>query len=339
MLARIQEESIKVIQAGSKQIKPSYSNFSSTTSTFKGASSAANLPLLPAPSIKAKPLSARRLSHKEIEEKSLKEECFVCTEIYVRGHQYKNRQLFSIELIAEDEVQDDANEAMLENDYTPCISLNAIMGVSSYSTMRVKGSIGTKPLHILIDSGSTYNFLDANLAQKIKCPLKLVNEMHITVADGYRIACSQLCENFKWMMQGNWFATDVMVIPLINYDMVLGIQRLQTLIVIVWNFKNLTMKFKVGEKVFELRGSGSNAMTLCSAEKMNFQCQKAKYEQIANPGLLQPLPVPNYIFTDISIDFISGLPKSQGKDCICVVIDRLTKYGHFIPLSHPFSAA
>ncbi|KAD7479936.1 hypothetical protein E3N88_03072 [Mikania micrantha] len=69
------------------------------------------------------------------------------------------------------------------------------------------------------------------------------------------------------------------------------------------------------------------------------ECQRAKYEPIANPGLLQPLPVPNYIFTDISMDFISGLPKSQGKDCIWVVVDRLTKYGHFIALSHPFSAA
>lgn len=42
-------------------------------------------------------------------------------------------------------------------------------------------------------------------------------------------------------------------------------------------------------------------------------CQKNKSEHIPYPGLLQPLPIPDIAWTHISMDFIEGLPKSQGK--------------------------
>jgi hypothetical protein len=67
-------------------------------------------------------------------------------------------------------------------------------------------------------------------------------------------------------------------------------------------------------------------------------CQRAKTENNQYPGLLAPLPIPNMAWTFISMDFIEGLLKSNNKNVILVVVDRLTKYSHFIPLSHPFPA-
>jgi hypothetical protein len=58
-------------------------------------------------------------------------------------------------------------------------------------------------------------------------------------------------------------------------------------------------------------------------------CQKVKHQLCKYLGLLQPLPIPQHSWSDISIDFIEGLSISNGYSVILVVVDRFTKYSHF----------
>ena len=66
--------------------------------------------------------------------------------------------------------------------------------------------------------------------------------------------------------------------------------------------------------------------------------QQAKPERVKYPGLLLPLPVPKQAWQTVSLDFISGLPPTSKGNCILVVVDKLSKYAHFMVLKHTFTA-
>lgn len=66
--------------------------------------------------------------------------------------------------------------------------------------------------------------------------------------------------------------------------------------------------------------------------------QRNKTKAWSPAGLLQPLPIPELILENWTMDFIEELSKAGGYDSIKVVVDRLSKFGNFLMLKHPFTA-
>ncbi|MCO5600479.1 hypothetical protein L7F22_054592 [Adiantum nelumboides] len=68
-------------------------------------------------------------------------------------------------------------------------------------------------------------------------------------------------------------------------------------------------------------------------------CQKTKFDRGKQPGLLQPLPIPDSPWESISMDFIFGLPKSiHGNTGIWTIVDRFSKQAYFIPVKKTIKA-
>lgn len=84
--------------------------------------------------------------------------------------------MYSVEVIMDDfEVEEEevvqAPNEVVHLEECPQISLNALCGNNNFQTMRVKGVKGRNSLHILIDSGSTHDFLDIQTAKKLGCAI------------------------------------------------------------------------------------------------------------------------------------------------------------------------
>ena len=95
--------------------------------------------------------------------------------------------------------------------------------------MKIKGHINNNNVTVLIDSGSTHNFVNVNLAKIFNLFIRPVPNMKVMVVDGKKIDNVGKCHKVKLQMQEYNLESDFLAVPLGGIDVVLGIQWLQTL--------------------------------------------------------------------------------------------------------------
>ncbi|XP_062153129.1 uncharacterized protein LOC133861362 [Alnus glutinosa] len=201
-----------------------------------------------------KPIPSRRLSPAEMQDRRSKGLCFNCDDKFIPGHRCK--KLFVIEGIYTKEeegaeAEDHDNQEWFREQ--PIISLQALTGTPNPHTMRVGGYLGNLRVIVLMDSGSTHNFLNPQIAHQLGLKPK-EGGMNVTMANREKISCTGLCTLVLIWLQGEPFLVDFFILTMDVCEVVLGTQWLRTLGPIWWDFTILLMRFKWKINELELRG-------------------------------------------------------------------------------------
>ncbi|XP_026419514.1 uncharacterized protein LOC113315452 [Papaver somniferum] len=246
----------------------------STTSQFKK-------PLLP--------MGKKLLTIEEQRERQAKGLCYNCDEQYKRGHVYVQPRLLVLEVDPStvDEKEDKPNEEVAEEEFKttesfqdpvqPAISLHSLMGSSFPKTMRLDGYTKSQPLRILIDSGSTHNFLLPRWANHCGYPVSSADKaLQVTVGNGTQLPTKGYCPKVQLTLQNHSFTIDFHLLEIGGYDAVLGVQWLRTLGPIIWDFSKLTMQFTINDSAVLLQGNNySSVMMMDSVPMQNLLCRES----------------------------------------------------------------
>jgi len=121
----------------------------------------------------------------------------------------------------------------------PTISCNALAGITTPQTLKIEGHIKKKKVIVLIDLGGTHNFIHCKIVKELNCFLYPTPKCQVMVANRGTINFSGKCDNMLSM--GEYFLNNPMVsIPMGGANVVLGVQWLQSLGTITFNFQELS---------------------------------------------------------------------------------------------------
>jgi hypothetical protein len=79
----------------------------------------------------------------------------------------------------------------------PIISINDFTGFSAPQNLKIIGYIKHRKVIILVDSGSTHNFIHRHISQETNFYIRAINNFQIMISNGGSMKCGGLCENVR----------------------------------------------------------------------------------------------------------------------------------------------
>jgi hypothetical protein len=206
-----------------------------------------------------------------MEERRRKGLCYSCDAKWTRGHVCQVPKLFLIEVADQEEEEGGKTASQAEED----------PGEFFLEKFReIVGIIWFRKAIILIDSGSTHNFVDVKLAAALGIQPIGQDGIKVKIANGQEVASLGKSREVEVKMQGYIFRTEFVILPLAGCDAILGIQWLRTLGPILWDFTQLEMRFRY-------EGTGCTLCGLRQGSRMSWEeGDSFKLSKLERKGIL-----------------------------------------------------
>lgn len=160
--------------------------------------------------------------------------CIKCAEKWHRDHKCPDsvqlhvlQEVFDLLQLEEEPVDEEVASQHHSEQLFCALSDSAVSGTEGPRTMKFQGSIQGLPILILIDSGSSHTFISSTVASKLSGHSQLPAPIGILVANGNYLQCTTQLLQAEWLVQGCCFQTDMKIIPLSHYDLIVGMDWLE----------------------------------------------------------------------------------------------------------------
>jgi hypothetical protein len=214
----------------------------------------------------ATPLKIQKLTQAEMAKRQLKGLCYNCDDKYFLKNKCKEQRIFMV--VTEDISEEDVVVPPMEElpppsnltlpsdppNVDPVISLNSLNGFFTPQTLKLISYIKNRKFIILMDSGSTHNFIHHQISQEVNRYIRVVNNFQIMIVNGGSMKCARRCENVQLQIGQYHLKYHIFSIDMGGYDIVLGVEWLHTVGPILMDFKDLTMQFQQEGQEYKFQG-------------------------------------------------------------------------------------
>jgi hypothetical protein len=309
------------------------------------------------PTTPSTPLKIQKLTKVEMDERQLKGLCYNCDDKYFPGHKCTEQNIFMA--ISEDILEEDVETPVVSEspeitdmtppsnppEVEPVISLNALTGFSTPQTLKLISYIKHQKVIILVDSGSTHNFIHHCISQETHCYIHVVNNFQIMIANGGSMKCGGHCENVCLQIGDYHLKSHMFAIDMGGCDIVLGADWLRTLGPILMDFKALTMQFDREGHQYKFQGITAGSPEVISSHCMEKMLKKGHSGVIAQLHAIQATETPlvphdlQALLSKHQIVFSTpqGLPPSRGFHDHSIPLVPGSLPPNIRPYRHPFS--
>jgi len=134
------------------------------------------------------------------------------------------------------------------------MSYNALKGCSSFGTLKFTGVINGLIVQVLVDNGSSDNFLQPRLDHFLKLPIEPIPKFQVLVGNGSALVVEERVSELEVKIQGHVLKLPMYLFDVTGVDLVLGATWLATIRPHISYYSKLTLKFYLGNQFVTLQG-------------------------------------------------------------------------------------